>query len=106
MFPAIDAAGRQAALDDNRRAIDEAKTLDAACLVPVAGGLLASPFRYRAHRATLPARASRCKRRHRRRSTPSTRAAGMPLAIEPLHLMRRRRPRLHFTPEQARSIFW
>ena len=40
MFPAIDAAGRQAALDDNRRAIDEAKTLDAACLVLVVGELV------------------------------------------------------------------
>ena len=39
MFPAVDAAGRQAALDDNRRAVDEAKTLDAACLVLVVGGL-------------------------------------------------------------------
>src|SRR5690349_6388090 len=35
MFPAIDAAGRRAALDDNRRAVDEANTLDAACLVLV-----------------------------------------------------------------------
>src|SRR6187399_22932 len=39
MFPAIDAAGRRAALDDNRRAIDEAKALEAACLVLVVGGL-------------------------------------------------------------------
>ena len=39
MFPAMDAAGRRAALDDNRRAVDEAKTLNAACLVLVVGGL-------------------------------------------------------------------
>ena len=38
-FPAPDAAGLQAALDDNRRAIDEAKTLDAPCLVLVVGAL-------------------------------------------------------------------
>ena len=38
-FPAADAAGRQAALDDNRRAIDEACTLGAPCLVLVVGSL-------------------------------------------------------------------
>lgn len=38
-FPAADAAGLKAALDDNRRAIDEAKTLDAPCLVLVVGAL-------------------------------------------------------------------
>ena len=39
MFPALDAAGRRRAIDDNRRAIDEARRLDAACLVLVVGGL-------------------------------------------------------------------
>src|SRR5580692_7617933 len=38
MFPA-DAAHGAAARDDNRRAVDEAKTLNAACLVLVVGGL-------------------------------------------------------------------
>jgi sugar phosphate isomerase/epimerase len=38
MFPA-DAAHRAAARDDNRRAVDEAKALDALCLVLVAGAL-------------------------------------------------------------------
>ncbi len=38
-FPAPDAAGLRAALDDNRRAIDEAKTLNAPCLVLVVGAL-------------------------------------------------------------------
>jgi sugar phosphate isomerase/epimerase len=38
MFPA-DAAHRAAARDDNRRAVDEAKALDAPCLVLVAGAL-------------------------------------------------------------------
>ena len=37
--PGADAAGRRAALDDNRRAIDEARTLGAPCLVLVVGGL-------------------------------------------------------------------
>src|SRR5258706_14731464 len=39
MFPAADAAGRAAARDDNRHALDEALTLDAACLILVVGGL-------------------------------------------------------------------
>ena len=38
-FPAPDAAGRQAAIDDNFRAVDEAAALNADCLVLVVGGL-------------------------------------------------------------------
>ena len=39
MFPAADPAGLQANIDDNRRAIDEAVTLGAECLVLVVGGM-------------------------------------------------------------------
>src|SRR5687768_6226200 len=39
MFPATDAQGLRAARDDNRRAVDEARELGAACLVLVVGGL-------------------------------------------------------------------
>jgi sugar phosphate isomerase/epimerase len=39
MFPAADEAGRQAAIDDNKCAIDEASALGAECLVLVVGGL-------------------------------------------------------------------
>ena len=85
MFPAIDAGGRQAALDDNRRAVDEAKTLDAACLVLVVGGLpgaLAGPAQSKDLFAA---------RNDVRDGIAATleyaRAAGMPLAIEPLHPM-------------------
>ena len=39
MFPAPDREGRRAAHDDNRRAVDEAVTLGAQCLVLVVGGL-------------------------------------------------------------------
>ncbi len=39
MFPAADEAGRRAALDDNRRAVDEAAEIGAQCLVLVVGGL-------------------------------------------------------------------
>src|SRR5690606_5967955 len=38
-FPAADAAGLAVALEDNRRAVDEARTLDAPCLVLVVGAL-------------------------------------------------------------------
>ena len=38
-FPAADAAGLRAALEDNRKAVDEAKTLGAPCLVLVVGSL-------------------------------------------------------------------
>ena len=37
--PAADEAGRRAALDDNRRAVDEAAAIGAQCLVLVVGGL-------------------------------------------------------------------
>ena len=39
MFPAIDGKARRAALDDNKRAVDEALALGAPCLVLVVGGL-------------------------------------------------------------------
>src|SRR5262245_20742109 len=39
MFPAADETGRRAALDDNRRAVDEAAAIGAECLVLIAGGL-------------------------------------------------------------------
>lgn len=39
MFTATDEAGRQTALDDNRRAADDAAALGAKCLVLVVGGL-------------------------------------------------------------------
>src|SRR6187399_1839008 len=37
MFPATDRDGRRAALDDNRRAVDEAIALRAQCLILVVG---------------------------------------------------------------------
>src|SRR5258707_6042037 len=39
LFPAPDAAGRQAAIDDNRRMIDEAAAIGAECIVVIGGGL-------------------------------------------------------------------
>jgi sugar phosphate isomerase/epimerase len=84
-YPAADAAGRQAALLDNYRAIDEAKTLNAPCLVLVVGalpGALAGKPEYtdisRARNEVFDGIAS---------SLEYARTAGMPLAIEPLHPM-------------------
>ena len=84
-YPASDAKGRQAALLDNRRAIDEAKTLNAPCLVLVVGalpGALAGKPEYtdisRARNEVFDGIAA---------SLEYARTVGMPLAIEPLHPM-------------------
>jgi sugar phosphate isomerase/epimerase len=79
MFPAADAAGRQAALDDNRRAVDDACTIGARCLVLVVGGL---PMNSRDI-----AGARQQVRDGIAKLLEHSRAAGMPLAIEPLHPM-------------------
>lgn len=79
MFPAADAAGRRAALDDNRRAVDEAAGIGARCLVLVVGGLApGSKDIVGARRQVRDALAA---------LIPYARAAGVPLAIEPLHPM-------------------
>src|SRR3981189_2179893 len=39
LFPAADAAGRQAAIDDNRRMIDEGAAIGADCMIMIGGGL-------------------------------------------------------------------
>jgi sugar phosphate isomerase/epimerase len=85
MFPAIDAAGRRVALDDNRRAVDEAKQLEAACLVLVVGGLPG------ALAGTPQSKDLYATRRDVRDGIAVTleyaKSVGMPLAIEPLHPM-------------------
>lgn len=84
-FPAADAAGRQAALDDNRRAIDEARTLDAPCLVLVVGALPGAldgtPHYKDISRARNEVRDGIAA------SLEYAREVGMPLAVEPLHPM-------------------
>jgi len=79
MFPAADAAGRAAAIDDNKRAIDEAAALNADCLVLVVGGLPAGS-RDIAHARAMVADGIGA-------ILPHARASGIPLAIEPLHPM-------------------
>jgi len=79
MFPAADRKGRQAALDDNLRAIEDAATLGARCLVLIAGGLPAGSKDLAGAREMVRDGMGEVLER--------ARAAGVPLAIEPLHPM-------------------
>jgi sugar phosphate isomerase/epimerase len=79
MFPAADAAGRAAAITDNRRAIDEAAALAADCLVFVVGGLPQGSRDLEAARAMVAEGLAAI--------LPHARACHVPLAIEPLHPM-------------------
>ena len=85
MFPAIDREARRAAHDDNRRAIDEALTLGAPCLVLVVGGL--PQDRDGVIRSKDLAGAREMVRDGIGDLLDYARGAGMPLAIEPLHPM-------------------
>ena len=85
MFPAMDAAGRRAALDDNRRAVDEAKQLEAACLVLVVGSLPGALAGAPQSKDLFAAR--RDVRDGIAATLEYARSVGMPLAIEPLHPM-------------------
>ena len=79
MFPAADAAGRAAAIEDNRRAIGEAHALSAQCVVMVCGGLPPGS-------KDLPG-ARRMVADGLAAILPEARAAGVTLALEPLHPM-------------------
>ena len=85
MFPAADAQGRQAARDDNRRAVDEARELNAACLVLVVGSLPGALAGKAMHKNIALARNQ--VRDGIADLLGYARAARMPLAIEPLHPM-------------------
>lgn len=84
-FPAADPAGLRAALEDNRKAIDEARLLDAPCLVLVVGSLpgalTGTPAYFDISRARSEVRDGIAA------SLDYAREVGMPLAIEPLHPM-------------------
>lgn len=84
-YPAADAAGLRAALDDNRRAIDEAKALQAPCLVLVVGSLPGALEGRPAHKSLERVRAE--VHDGIAASLEYARQVGMPLAIEPLHPM-------------------
>lgn len=85
MFPYADAAGHRAARDDNRRALDEACTLQAPCLVLVVGGLPGALAGQAAHRDIAAAREQVAE--GIAELLTDARERGMPLAIEPLHPM-------------------
>ena len=79
LFPAADATGRRAALDDNRRAVDEAAGIGAQCLVLIAGGLPAgSKDLAGAHAQVRDGLAE---------LLPFAQQADVALALEPLHPM-------------------
>lgn len=85
MFPAADAAGLKAARDDNRRAVDEAAELGAACLVLVVGALPGALQGKAAHKDIALARSQ--VRDGIAGLLDYAKQARMPLAIEPLHPM-------------------
>jgi sugar phosphate isomerase/epimerase len=101
-FTASDAAGLRAALDDNRRAVDEAKILDASCLVMVAGSLPGALSGKPASHDIAQARAQVFE--GLAATLDYARQVGMPLAIEPLHPMQAAERACINTLEQALDI--
>ncbi len=85
MFTYADAAGRQAVRDDNRRALDEACTLRAPCLILVVGGLPGALAGHAAHKEIAAARAQVTE--GIATLLDDARERRVPLAIEPLHPM-------------------
>jgi sugar phosphate isomerase/epimerase len=79
MFPAETAAGRQANIDDNLRAIDEAAALNADCLVLVVGGLPGSSKDLSGARQMVTDGIAAM--------LPHAKASHVRIAIEPLHPM-------------------
>ena len=79
MFPATDRKGRQAAIDDNLRAIEEAAAIEARCIVMIGGGLPKGSKDLRGAHAMI--------RDGLGEVLDHARSAGVPLAIEPLHPM-------------------
>ena len=79
MFPAADRQSRRAAIDDNLRAIEDAATLEAKCLVLVVGGLPAGSKDLAGAREQV--------RDGIGSVLDHARGCGVPLAIEPLHPM-------------------
>ena len=85
MFPGATAADRKQALEDNRRAVDEARMLNAACLVLVVGALPGALQGHVAHKDI--GRARNEVHDGIAATLDYARSVPMPLAIEPLHPM-------------------
>ena len=79
LFPANDNAGRQAIFDENRRAVDEAAEIGAACVIMVAGGLPEGSKDIAGSRRQVWEGMAKM--------LDYARTVGVKLAIEPLHPM-------------------
>ncbi len=101
-FPASTAQGLREALDDNRRAIDEAKTLNAPCTVLVVGAL---PGALTGKPESKDIALARSQVHDGIATTMEyARQVGMPLAIEPLHPMQAAERACVNTLEQALDL--
>ncbi len=101
-FPASTAQGLRDALDDNRRAIDEATTLGAPCTVLVVGAL---PGALTGKPESKDIALARSQVHDGIAATMEyARQAGMPLAIEPLHPMQAAERACVNTMEQALDL--
>lgn len=101
-FTAADAAGLRDALEDNRKAIDEAKILGAPCLVMVVGSL---PGALQGSPASTNIGLARAQVFDGMSATLEyARQVGMPLAIEPLHPMQAAERACINTLEQALDV--
>ncbi len=101
-FPASTAQGLRDALDDNRRAIDEAKTLNAPCTVLVVGAL---PGALTGKPESRDIALARSQVHDGIAATMEyARQVGMPLAIEPLHPMQAAERACVNTMEQALDL--
>jgi len=85
MFPGVTAEDCQRALDDNRRAVDEARALNAPCLILVVGALPGGMQNQARHKDIARARVEV----HDGLAVTLEYARGvqLPLALEPLHPM-------------------
>src|SRR5215469_2320746 len=77
LFPAADAAGRLAAIDDNKRMIDEAATIEAEQIVVIGGGLPKGSRDLAGARKMFADGLAAV--------LPHAKACKVPLALEPLH---------------------
>lgn len=101
-FPAADRAGLRTALDDNRRALDEARRLNAPCLVLVVGSLPGALSGTPAHKDIARARTE--VHDGIAATLDYARELNMPLAIEPLHPMQAAERACVNTLEQALDL--
>lgn len=93
-FPAVDAGARQKAIDDNKKAIDEAAAIGAGMVVLVCGAVPGMPLE--TARAQIADGIAEC--------LPHAQACGVKLAIEPLHPMYAGDRSAVSTMTQAREI--